>query len=87
MHIKSIDVKGEPKEEIVEHGKKCRRSETVIGEHVGHHADLVVHRRIGPQENAKLLGDGSVTPPVLEGIEDELVATCKAKSKKILQEK
>lgn len=87
MHIKSIHIKGQPKEKIVEHGKNCRGSKTVIGEHVGHHADLVVHRRIGPQENTKLLGDGSVTPPILEWIEDKLVATWKMKSKKILQEK
>ena len=79
VHIKSVDLKSPAEEEIVEYREKGGSGEAVVREHVGHHADLVVHRGIGPQEYAKLFGDGSITPPVLERVEEKLVAACKIK--------
>jgi len=73
MEIPSFDIDREPEQEVVEQGQGCTSSNTIIGEHVGHHVDFVVHRGLRPQENAQLLRDRAQSPPVNNGVEDQFV--------------
>lgn len=92
VHVEPVDVECEPEDQVVHNGEGGRGGDTVIGEHVRGHGDLVVDGRVGPDERlrhmreradmnsgeegtyAQLLRDGAHAPPVLERVEDELIA-------------
>jgi len=52
VEIPPIDIDSESEQEIVKQGKGRASSDAVVGEHVGHHANFVVHWGLRPQENA-----------------------------------
>lgn len=70
VHIVAINLKSEPKKEIVEDGEDSGGGNSIVGEHVRHHGHFVMNRSAGPEEKAKLLGDGSHMPPIDKRIED-----------------
>lgn len=50
VKIKSIHLDSESEEEIINDGPDRRGSNPIVREHVGHHPDLVVDWRLGPNE-------------------------------------
>lgn len=58
-------------QQIVHQRQRERGGDTVIGEHVRHHRDLVVHGGSGPDEFVELGGDGTSGEPADEGVEDQ----------------
>ena len=46
-----------------------------VREHVRHHRELVVERRVGPQELVDLVRDRALPPPLDEGVEQQLVTS------------
>jgi hypothetical protein len=44
VHEETVDVECPPEKQVVEDGQECGGGKTVVREHVGHHADLVMHR-------------------------------------------
>lgn len=60
---------------VVSEGRyNTRRGKLTVREHVRRHADLVVYRSFRPYEDMELLVDGSLAPPLDDGVEDQLIA-------------
>ena len=51
----------------------CRLDMLTVGEHVGHHGELVMQRRVRPQELVDLVRDRALPPPLDERVEQQLV--------------
>jgi len=75
LHVKAVRLKRESEYDVIDDREDSRGGDTVVGEHVRHHGDLVVHGSARPQENAKLLSDGAHAPPIDERVEYQLVAS------------
>lgn len=84
VHVVAIHIEHPSKEEVVDDSEGGRRGDSVVGEHVGHHAQLVMDRGIGPEESYKLLVDWTKVPPRLERVEHEFVATISVSEWKII---
>lgn len=74
FEIVTINLKREAQNTVIQNREHCSSRKAVVREHVGHHTEFVMHRGIGPHEDAKLFVDGPQTPPIFEGIENELIA-------------
>ena len=46
-----------------------------IGEHIRHHGDFVVHRRVRPHEFVNLFVDRATSPPLYDGVEQQLATS------------
>lgn len=74
FEIVTINLKREAQKAVIQNREHRSSCKAVVWEHVGHHAKFVMHRGIGPHEDAELFVDGPQTPPIFEGIENELIA-------------
>jgi hypothetical protein len=75
VHIESINFEGKPKKQVVKNRKESGCSESIVGEHICHHGDLIVNGGITPEEEPQLFGDRSHAPPSDEGIEQKLITS------------
>jgi hypothetical protein len=65
----------EADDEVVQHRENPSRAQGVISSNVGQNRQLGGQRNVGHDESAKQLREGALEYPVLEGVEDEFVAT------------
>lgn len=71
MHVEIVDGELPAEETVVNDGDRDGAGDTVVGEHVGQHRDLVVEGRGGPDEPVDLGGDGAAGEPADKGVEEQ----------------
>lgn len=71
VHVEIVDGELPAEETVVDDADGDGAGDTVVGEHVGQHGDLVVEGRVGPDESVDLGGDGATGEPADEGVEEQ----------------